>query len=78
MTWQDVFRWEPRQRPSVAITGGSQYVREEKPPEDWTPPAPVGFAPPTTTEKTGGAHRSMDGDDHTRTPEPLTWEGDQS
>lgn len=56
----------PAERPSVSITGGSQHVRDEDPPDDWTPPGPVGFRPPETVTAPEPEH------------EPLTWDGDQS
>lgn len=48
---------------SIQRTGGPERVTEEVPPEGWTPPAPVGFAPPRVDGKTVQT-------------DPLLWEGD--
>lgn len=41
------WRWEPWQTVSIRDTGGpSRTVYDQPAPDDWTPPRPVGFAPP--------------------------------
>lgn len=59
---QHVAAWSPP-KASIQITGGGQHLRDAEPPEDWAPPAPVGFAPPEPAHDPEPA-------------EPLIWEGD--
>lgn len=63
-------RWSEsaHRRPTIAISGGAQHVREEQPPAGWTPPAPVGFVLP--------AEQTDHHDD--QAAEPQLWEGDSA
>ena len=58
----------PRVGRNLSVTmnkgGGPERVAVETPPDDWTPPAPIGFAPPAQTTR--------------RDVDPLRWEGDDS
>lgn len=69
MSWIDARLdvWHDDVYAHAQLGSGPQRVSTEEPPADWTPPAPVGFAPPASRNATSP-----------EVDEPQTWDGDQA